>query len=138
MLVCIYCDYSMSHKGSHVYKVEPYVMAAYVYANESHKGRGGWTWYTGSLGWMYQFITGSLLGMELQKDKLKFNPCFPLDWPPVSIAYRYGKSTYRITLFQSDSTVDSWWKMDGVQGKGDTLQFTDDGLEHEVEITISV
>ena len=50
-----------------VYKVEPYVMAADVYANESHKGRGGWTWYTGSAGWMYQFIISSLIGIELKK-----------------------------------------------------------------------
>ncbi len=59
-----------------VYKTEPYVMAADVYANELHKGRGGWTWYTGSAGWMYQFITGSLLGMELATDRLLFNPAF--------------------------------------------------------------
>ncbi len=120
-----------------VYKVEPYVMAADVYANESHKGRGGWTWYTGSAGWMYQFIIGSLLGMELQKDRLKFNPCFPLDWPSVSIVYRYRKSTYRITIFHLNTNVDSWWKIDAAEGKGNMIQLTDDGLEHEVEIHVS-
>src|SRR6476661_2612979 len=83
-----------------VYKVEPYVMVADIYANESHKGRGGWTWYTGSAGWMYQFIIGSLLGMELKKDELHFHPCFPAAWSSVFIKYRYGKSTYHMTIFQ--------------------------------------
>jgi cellobiose phosphorylase len=61
-----------------VYKVEPYVLVADIYANESYKGRGGWTWYTGSAGWMYQFIISSLIGIELKKDQLSFNPCSPL------------------------------------------------------------
>jgi cellobiose phosphorylase len=109
------------------YKVEPYVMAADVYANESHKGRGGWTWYTGSAGWMYQFIVSSLLGMELQKDKLIFKPCFPVEWPSVSIAYKYGKSTYYITVFQQDA------KEKSLETK-DIVHLIDDGLEHTVEV----
>ena len=119
-----------------VYKTEPYVMAADVYANESHRGRGGWTWYTGSSGWMYQFIMGSLLGMELKGDQLCFRPCFPLDWPSVTIVYRYGRSTYRITVFQPDNTAGSWWEMDNKLGKGDTLPLTDDGKEHDVRVYI--
>ncbi|MEJ7912912.1 MAG: hypothetical protein WKF70_07140, partial [Chitinophagaceae bacterium] len=119
-----------------VYKVEPYVMAADVYANESHKGRGGWTWYTGSAGWMYQFIIGSLLGIELQKDQLKFTPCFPLNWPSVSIVYRYKTATYTIKVFQT-KTHESSWKIDNVRGSGDTIQLADDGREHEAEVYIS-
>jgi cellobiose phosphorylase len=119
-----------------VYKVEPYVMAADVYANESHKGRGGWTWYTGSAGWMYQFIIGSLLGLELEKDSLKFKPCFPLEWPSVSIKYRYGKSSYNITVFQLNSDEESWWKENENTGKGDTIKLVDDGTEHTVAIHI--
>jgi cellobiose phosphorylase len=113
------------------YKVEPYVMAADVYANESHKGRGGWTWYTGSAGWMYQFIISSLLGMELQKDKLIFKPCFPIEWPSVSITYKYGKSTYHITVFQHDE------KKEGAEA-GNIVHLVDDGLEHTVEMHTSV
>jgi cellobiose phosphorylase len=120
-----------------VYKVEPYVMAADVYANESHKGRGGWTWYTGSAGWMYQFITGSLLGMELQKDQLKFAPCFPLNWPSVSIVYRYKTATYKINVFQTE-THESSWKMDNDRGSGNAIQLVDDAREHEAEVFISI
>jgi cyclic beta-1,2-glucan synthetase len=120
------------------YKVEPYVMAADVYANESHQGRGGWTWYTGSAGWMYQFITGSLLGMQLKTDKLIFTPCFPLEWPNVSITYRFGKSTYKITVFQLKGPYESWWKIDDEQGDGNQIVLTDDGKEHLVEVHISI
>jgi cyclic beta-1,2-glucan synthetase len=120
------------------YKVEPYVMAADVYANESHKGRGGWTWYTGSAGWMYQFIIGSLLGLELQKDKLVFKPCFPADWPSVTITYQYGKSTYHITIFQHEANTESVWKGEINERTGNVVQLIDDGLEHRIEIhTIS-
>jgi len=123
--------------SSKVYKVEPYVMAADVYANESHQGRGGWTWYTGSSGWMYQFITGSLLGMEVHADHLLFNPCFPLDWPSIQINYRYGKSMYRMTLYQVNE-AESHWKMGEASGKGNTIPLVDDAQEHTVEVFIAI
>ena len=131
-------SHSSDPESSKIYKVEPYVMAADVYANESHRGRGGWTWYTGSAGWMYQFIIGSMLGMELQKDQLKFKPCFPVDWPSVSIRYQFGKSAYKITVFQVTENVSSYWKMGNTKGKGDTLQLIDDGMEHEGEVYIRI
>ena len=61
------------------YRVEPYVVAADVYGVAPHAGRGGWTWYTGSAGWMYRLIIESLLGLRLQVDKLRFTPCLPPD-----------------------------------------------------------
>lgn len=120
------------------YKVEPYVMAADIYANESHKGRGGWTWYTGSSGWMYQFIIGSLLGIELQGNQLKIKPCFPLDWPSVCIEYRFGKAIYRIRVFQLNEGSGSWWKMGNDKGEGTIIKLTDDGLSHMVEVYASI
>lgn len=116
-----------SHSDIQVYKVEPYVMAADIYANESHKGRGGWTWYTGSSGWMYQFILGSLLGMELRGGQLHFKPCFPLEWPSVSIVYKYGTSTYKITVFQTT-----------LPGREDIVELVDDGQEHHPEVYITI
>jgi cyclic beta-1,2-glucan synthetase len=116
------------------YKTEPYVMAADVYANESHKGMGGWTWYTGSAGWMYQFILDSFVGLERRGQLLRFRPCFPLDWPSISMVYRYGKSEYRITVFQVSDNSASRWKMDDQQGDGNTIRLEDDGQSHNVEI----
>jgi len=130
-------SHSSDADSMNVYKVEPYVMAADVYANESHKGMGGWTWYTGSSGWMYQFITGSLLGMKLQKDQLNFKPCFPLEWPSVSLIYRFGKSVYKIEIFQKQTGETSNWIADNISGVGDTILLIDDGLEHHVEVHIA-
>ena len=120
------------------YKVEPYVMAADVYANETHRGRGGWTWYTGSAPWMNQFIMGSFLGMELQVDKLKFTPCFPEDWPSVVISYRFKTTNYIITVYQERNIEESWWKMGKEKGKGNSFPLKEDGLKHEVEVHILI
>jgi cellobiose phosphorylase len=120
------------------YMVEPYVMAADVYASKQHKGKGGWTWYTGSAGWMYQFIIRSLLGMELHSGQLKFKPCFPSGWPSVSIVYHYKTSTYHITVFPSVNIEASFWKSGDQMENGDTINLADDGLTHEVEVHIRI
>lgn len=121
-----------------VYRVEPYVMAADVYANQSHKGMGGWTWYTGSAGWMYQFMLGSLIGLERQAELLSFRPCFPLAWPSVLLTYRHGRSEYRITVFQLSGGQASRWTMDQQRGDGNTIRLIDDGQLHVVEMHIGI
>ncbi|MBJ7880171.1 GH36-type glycosyl hydrolase domain-containing protein [Gelidibacter salicanalis] len=131
-------NHALNQEDVQTYKVEPYVMAADVYANETHRGRGGWTWYTGSSGWMNQFIIGSLLGMELLVDKLKFTPCYPEEWPSVTISYRFKTTPYNITVFQEKDTEGSWWKMENEQGKGNIFPLKDDGILHEVEVHISI
>jgi cellobiose phosphorylase len=116
------------------YKTEPYVMAADVYANESHKGMGGWTWYTGSAGWMYQFILDSFIGLERRGHLLQLKPCFPLNWPSVRLVYRYGSSEYHITVFQVSDHSASNWKMGDRHGDGNTISLEDDGQIHDAEI----
>src|SRR6202007_1171782 len=83
------------------YKVEPYVVAADVYAVAPHTGRGGWTWYTGSAGWMYRLIVESLLGLRREAQHLTFAPCLPATWPSCEIQYRYGETLYRIGIRQT-------------------------------------
>ncbi|MBC7867948.1 MAG: hypothetical protein H7X88_10495, partial [Gloeobacteraceae cyanobacterium ES-bin-316] len=83
-----------------VYKAEPYVVAADVYAEPKHKGRGGWTWYTGSAGWMYQLILESFIGLKREAGKISFTPCIPEDWPSVKIKYRNGDRMYELELVQ--------------------------------------
>jgi cyclic beta-1,2-glucan synthetase len=129
-------QHALDQNAVQVYKVEPYVMVADIYANESHKGRGGWTWYTGSAGWMYQFIISSLVGIELKKDQLIFNPCFPHEWPSIEIQYRYGQSMYHFTVFQLPANEESWWKGESSEGKGNTIQLIDDEMEHRFEVHI--
>src|SRR3989337_4215052 len=88
------------------YKVEPYVMAADVYAVLEHSGRGGWTWYTGSAGWMYQLIIEYVLGLKLRSGTLEFEPCLPEEWTTVTIKYKYRTSTYVIEMRQQSTDTE--------------------------------
>ena len=100
-----------------VYKAEPYVMAADVYAEPLHKGRGGWTWYTGSAGWMYQLILESFLGLKKEGDSISIQPCIPPDWPLVKIAYRTTTQVYQLEIIQetNDDTITMKLLVDGVE-----------------------
>ena len=122
-----------------IYKVEPYVVAADVYAVAPHTGRGGWTWYTGAAGWMYRLITESLLGLRLtadpQSSRLHFAPCLPADWPEFKLHYRYRETLYHITVRQTDDdgiTV----SMDGIVQSEPVIPLADDRLDHQVEVTV--
>lgn len=114
------------------YKVEPYVAAADVYAVAPHQGRGGWSWYTGSAGWLYRLITESLLGLRVETGQMSFHPCLPPDWPEFRMAYRYRSSLYRITV--RPGTTPTSLSVDGLPA-GDSLTLLDDGNEHAVEIS---
>ncbi|MCH8553149.1 MAG: glycosyl transferase [Natronospirillum sp.] len=87
------------------YKVEPYVMCADIYGVAPHAGRGGWTWYTGAAGWMYQLTVETLLGLQREGDFLRLVPCIPADWGIYKIHYRYRDTVYHITVTQSVKDV---------------------------------
>jgi cellobiose phosphorylase len=117
------------------YKVEPYVVAADVYALSPHIGRGGWTWYTGSAGWMYRLIIESLLGLRLETDKLYIEPCIPADWDSYKIHYRYRDTVYQITVTQiHDVNSQSKIILDGVECQGNFIFLTDDRRNHYAEV----
>jgi cyclic beta-1,2-glucan synthetase len=119
------------------YKVEPYVVAADVYAVSPHIGRGGWTWYTGSAGWMYRLIVESLLGLKLEVDKLHLTPCLPADWKEFKVHYRYRETVYHIVLRQMPATRGATTvTVDGVEGKDMAIPLVDDRQEHTVEVRI--
>ena len=131
----------VNHAGSEAaiatYKVEPYVVAADVYAVAPHTGRGGWTWYTGSASWMYRLILESLLGLRLEVDKLRFAPCLPADWETFKLHYRYRETAYHIIVVQTH-TADNKTRVtvDGVEQRDEAVPLVDDRLEHAVEIRI--
>jgi cellobiose phosphorylase len=113
------------------YKVEPYVIAADVYALPPHIGRGGWTWYTGSAGWMYRLILESLLGLKLETDKLYIDPCFPSDWVSFKINYRYRETIYRITVTQvHEGNPKLTVILDGTECQDKFIRLLDDLQEH--------
>ena len=121
-----------------VYKVEPYVVAADVYAVAPHQGRGGWTWYTGSAGWMYRLLVETLLGANLEGDRLRLAPRMPKAWPSFKIHYRYRQTVYHITITRlaADSAGPGVLTVDGMEVAGSTLSLRDDQREHAVELTV--
>ncbi len=117
------------------YKVEPYVVAADVYGESLNKGRGGWTWYTGSAGWMYQLMIESFIGLKKEGNVLHFQPCLPEDWPVIKVVYRFKETTYHIELQQgSEDDVTTIW-MDGVNQNTSVLNLVNDGARHDVKAT---
>ncbi|MFN2270731.1 MAG: GH36-type glycosyl hydrolase domain-containing protein [Anaerolineae bacterium] len=123
------------------YRVEPYVVAADVYSVPPHVGRGGWTWYTGSAGWMYRLGTEAILGLckvgiDQDHQVLRITPCIPRNWSSYEITYRHGETTYMISVENPDS-VNCGVKqvaLDGVVLPGDEVPLVDDGKEHTVRV----
>jgi len=132
-------NHARSPEGIATYKVEPYVVAADVYALPPHTGRGGWTWYTGSAGWMYRLIVESLLGLRLEIDKLRFAPCLPADWEVFKVHYRYRETIYHITVLQERSgNGETSVTVDGVELHDKAIPLVDDRQEHSVEVRIHI
>ena len=122
-----------------VYKTEPYVLASDVYALTPHTDSGGWTWYTGSAGWMYRLIVESLLGLRLEVDKLRFTPCLPADWPAFKVHYRYRETVYHIAVLQTRAgNGEMSVTVDGVERPDQAIPLVDDRQEHYVEVSIPV
>lgn len=120
-----------------VYKAEPYVVAADVYAVQPHTGRGGWTWYTGSAAWMYRLIVESLLGLHLEVDKLRVAPCIPAKWEGFKLHYRYRETVYHITIIQVPSENEKMSvSVDGVEQPDQTIPLMNDRKEHWAEVKI--
>jgi cyclic beta-1,2-glucan synthetase len=132
-------SHARSREGAERYKVEPYVVAADVYAAPGHEGRGGWTWYTGSASWSYRVSLEGVLGFEKRGTSIRFNPCIPASWPGFSIDYRFGASTYAIDVRNPDgvSTGVVSVTTDGIAADDSVLELIDDGLRHEVVVTIA-
>jgi cyclic beta-1,2-glucan synthetase len=113
------------------------VVAADVYSLSPHIGRGGWTWYTGSAGWMYRLILESLPGLRLEKDKLRIAPYLPADWERFKVHYRYRETVYHIGIVQTraengEMTV----HVDGVRQPDTFIPLIDYRKEHRVEVSI--
>ena len=131
-------NHARSPEAIATYKVEPYVVAADVYALSPHTGRGGWTWYTGSAGWMYRLIMESLLGLRLEVDTLRFAPCLPVDWEGFTVHYRYRETVYHIAVLHTGAgNGEMGVTVDGVEQHDKAIPLVDDRQEHSVEVRIS-
>jgi cellobiose phosphorylase len=122
-------------QGCQVYKAEPYVVAADVYAVAPHIGRGGWTWYTGSSGWMYRLIVESLLGVRLEAGRLSLTPILPTGINELKIRYRYRSTVYAIQVRRGAERA---LLLDGEIQQGAMIPLNDDGQQHAVLLTVPV
>jgi cellobiose phosphorylase len=124
-----------------IYRAEPYVVAADVYGSPPHVGRGGWSWYTGSAGWMYRLIVESLLGLHREGDTLRVMPCLPAAWPGFRMRYRYGEATYHIEVSRAGEDVADADRrvevtVDGQLQRDGRIHLAPDGAEHAVHVLI--
>jgi len=122
------------------YRVEPYVVAADIQSTAPHVGRGGWTWYTGSSGWMQRAGVESILGLRLKAGVLHFNPCIPATWPGFAVTLRHHSARYEISVTNPHCVERGIVSavLDGVQlGAGPLrLPLVDDGAVHVLVATL--
>jgi cellobiose phosphorylase len=120
------------------YKVEPYVMAADIYAEQLHIGRGGWTWYTGSAGWMYQLIIEWFLGLRREADIVWFEPCIPASWRSFRIRYQYMDTSFDMTITQDANTEEAKIFMDDELKPEGHFKLVNDKKVHVVKIHLGI
>jgi cyclic beta-1,2-glucan synthetase len=125
-------------EGTERYRAEPFVVAADVYAHPMHIGRGGWTWYTGSAGWMYQAAIQGLLGLRRHGSTMSVNPCIPTVWPEYSLEWTLGRTRYRFLVSNPEQRCQGIGsaELDGVAVDARAIPLVDDGREHEVTIVL--
>jgi len=135
-------NHTATRAGVLRYKVEPYVVAADVYSVAPHVGRGGWTWYSGSAGWLYRAGVESILGLRVKGDFLVIDPCIPKDWPGFDMTLKYRGAVYEISVSNANgvSRGISAVEIDGVaqpleEGSA-RLRLHNDGLTHIVRLTM--
>ncbi len=132
-------NHTSTRAGVHRYKVEPYVAAADVYAEPPHVGRGGWTWYTGSAGWMHRAGIEWILGFRVRGGTLHLDPCIPRAWRGFEITFRYHSARYEITVENPRSVTRgvSRVELDGAPlAGGAAIALADDGATHRVHVVL--
>ena len=119
------------------YKVEPYVLSGDVYSTPTLSGRGGWTWYTGSAGWMLQLILESLLGLQRHGSRLRIHPLLPSHWTAFAMQYHFGTSRYDISCRRVVAAMNASVVLDGMEIDGDSFTLLDDGKIHVVTLNFT-
>ncbi|HUP02320.1 MAG TPA: glucoamylase family protein [Gemmatimonadota bacterium] len=146
-------NHGSTRAGIHRYKVEPYVSVADVYAEPPHVGRGGWTWYTGSAGWMYRAGVEWILGFRLRGATLHLDPCIPRDWPGFEISFRYHSARYEVAVENPAGVMRGVRQVEldgdevaaparsagdgsGAPAEGARIPLVDDGNRHKVRVVL--
>ncbi len=123
-----------------IYKAEPYVVAADIYGEPPHSGRGGWTWYTGAAGWLYRIGIENIIGFRKKGDKLFIVPCIPDNWNRFDVEYHFGRSVYHITVNNPHNICNGPVKItvDQVQSEQEYISLYDDGKHHYADVLLCV
>ncbi len=131
-------NHASTRAGVYRYKVEPYVVAADIYAEAPHVGRGGWSWYTGSAGWMYRAGVEWLLGFRLRGAKLHLDPVIPRAWPGFEITFRYHSARYALKVDNPRGVCRGIARivLDGEEVHGREIPLADDGREHRIAVEL--
>jgi cyclic beta-1,2-glucan synthetase len=133
-------NHANTRAGSHRYKVEPYVASADVYSQPPHVGRGGWTWYTGSAGWMYRAGLEWILGFRVQGATLLIDPCVPKAWRGFEMVFRYHSARYEIAVENPNGVTRGvrYAEVDGaaLPGNQARVDLVDDGATHQVRVVL--
>ncbi len=130
---------TLTRTGVYSYKVEPYVLAADIYAESPHARRGGWTWYTGAAGWYYRAGMEWIVGLQVRAGELVFNPCIPKAWPGYNILYQHDSARYEITVENPNAVTHGivTLELDGEpQLNADRITLQDDGQVHQVRVVL--
>jgi cyclic beta-1,2-glucan synthetase len=131
-------EHSLDIQNAIRYEVEPYVVAADIYNLAGDVGRGGWTWYTGSAGWMYRVWLEGVLGFKLRGNKLTLDPAIPPNWENFQLTYRHGKSVYNIRVENPDGTGSGvkWIELDGRRLEHAEIELEHSLIKHEVVVRL--
>ncbi|MCC8189060.1 MAG: cyclic beta 1-2 glucan synthetase [Planctomycetes bacterium] len=117
------------------YKLEPYVVAADIYSNRQHPGRGGWSWYTGSSSWLYRFMIESVLGFSVEAGKIRLRPHIPAAWPGFRLRYRHGDAHIEIVV-NNARVADGAVTVNDVNKEETILEINDETKEQRIEVTL--
>jgi len=131
-------NHTRTAAGVKQYQVEPYVVAADIYAHPAHLGRGGWTWYTGSAAWMYRAGIESILGLRRRGDHFSLTPCIPASWKSFRLKWRHGRSSYEIEVSNPEGRNCGVARatLDGLPVQPSAIPLRDDGAAHRLELTM--
>lgn len=131
-------NHTHTSEALNTYKTEPYALAADVYSNPQHIGRGGWTWYTGAAGWLYRAALEYIIGFQKHGETLSVKPCIPHDWKGFEITYRFKTATYHITVENPHGANGESVKieMDDKILSSPHIELVDDAAEHQVRVIL--
>jgi cyclic beta-1,2-glucan synthetase len=131
-------EHSSEINNSLRYAVEPYAVAADIYALSGDVGRGGWTWYTGSAGWMYRVWLEGVLGFKLRGEKLTLDPAIPPDWEGFTLSFRHGESLYEVRVLNPDGLGRGvkWIELDGKRLGSNEIELEKGPIKHELVVRL--